>query len=79
MATCTIPANFFEEQWTQNHPQYLSGFSRALFPTSFLEMAVDSQRDSSTLMLAGAEILVVLASLLPHLGFLKIAEVVEVK
>ena len=56
MATCTIPANFFG---TQNHPQYLSRFSPALFPTSFLEMAVDSQRDTSTLMLAAAEILVV--------------------
>ena len=30
----------FEEQWTQNHPQYLSGLSRALFPTTFLEIAV---------------------------------------
>ena len=30
-----ILANFFEEQWTQNHPQYLSGLSRALFPTTF--------------------------------------------
>ena len=29
-----------EEQWTQNHPQYLSGLSRALFPTTFLEIAV---------------------------------------
>ena len=32
--------NFFEEEWTQNHPQYLSGLSRALFPTTFLEIAV---------------------------------------
>ena len=39
----TSPAvlqNFFEKQCTQNHPQYLSGLSRALYPTSFLEIAV---------------------------------------
>ena len=30
----------FEKQWTKNHPQYLSGLSRALFPTTFLEIAV---------------------------------------
>ena len=29
-----ILSNFFEKQWTQNHPQYLSGLSRALFPTT---------------------------------------------
>ena len=28
--------NFFEEQSTQNHPQYLSGCLRVLFPTIFL-------------------------------------------
>ena len=35
-----IILNFFEEQWTQNHPQHLSGLSRALFPTTFLQIAV---------------------------------------
>ena len=40
MASCAILSNFFEEQRTQNHPQYLSGLSRALFPTTFLEIAV---------------------------------------
>ena len=36
-----ILSNFFEEQCrAQNHPQYLSGLSRALFPTTFLEIAV---------------------------------------
>ena len=40
MASCVILSNFFEEQRTQNHPQYLSGLSRALFPTTFLEIAV---------------------------------------
>ena len=35
-----ILSNFSEEQWTQNHPQCLSGLSRALFPTTFLEKAV---------------------------------------
>ena len=35
-----ILSNFFEEQRTQNHPQCLSGLSRALFPTTFLEIAV---------------------------------------
>ena len=37
--------NFFEEQSTQNHPQYLSGLSRALFPTTFLEIAVYVRRE----------------------------------
>ena len=40
MASCALLSNFFEEQRTQNHLQYLSGLSRALFPTSFLEVAV---------------------------------------
>ena len=31
---------FSEEQWIQNHPQCLSGLSRAIFPTTFLEIAV---------------------------------------
>ena len=35
-----ILSNFFEEQWTQNHPQSLSGLSRALFSTTFFEIAV---------------------------------------
>ena len=35
-----ILSNFFEKQRTQNHPQCLSGLSRALFPTTFLEIAV---------------------------------------
>ena len=29
-----------EEQCTENHPQYLSRLTRALFPTNFLEIAV---------------------------------------
>ena len=40
MASCAILSNFFEEHWTQNHPQCLSRLSRALFPTNFLEIAV---------------------------------------
>ena len=40
MASRVILSNFFEEQWIQNHPQYLSGLSCALFPTTFLEIAV---------------------------------------
>ena len=39
-ASSAILSNFFEEKWTQNHPQYLLGLSRALFPTTFLEIAV---------------------------------------
>ena len=38
---------FFGEQGRQNHPQYLSGLSRALFPTTFLETAVDLMLISS--------------------------------
>ena len=40
MASPVILSNFCEEQRTQTHPQYLSGLSRALFPTTFLEVAV---------------------------------------
>ena len=40
MVSRAVLANFFEEQWTQNHPQYPSGLSRTLFPTTFLEIAV---------------------------------------
>ena len=40
MASRAIIWNLFEKQWTKNHPQYLSGLSRALFPTTFLETAV---------------------------------------
>ena len=40
MASRAILSNFFEQQWTQNHPQNLSGLSRELFPTTFLEIAV---------------------------------------
>ena len=44
MTSPAILSNFFEKQWTQNHPQYLSGLSRALYPTTFLEIAVYSFR-----------------------------------
>ena len=40
VASPAILSNFFGEQGRQNHPQYLSGLSRALFPTTFLETAV---------------------------------------
>ena len=36
----SILSNFSEEQWIQNHPQCLSGLPCALFPTTFLEIAV---------------------------------------
>ena len=41
-----ILSNFFEKKRTQNHPQCLSGLSRALFPTTFLERAVYKLRFS---------------------------------
>ena len=37
MDSRAILSNLFEKQSTKNHPQYLSGLSRALFPTTFLE------------------------------------------
>ena len=40
MASRAILSNSFDEQRTQNHPQYLSGFSRVFFPTTFLKIAV---------------------------------------
>ena len=42
---CFKLLSFSEEQWTQNNPQYLSGLSRALFPTTFLEIAVNYNWD----------------------------------
>ena len=35
MASRAILSNFFENQWTQNHAQYLSGLSHGLHPTTF--------------------------------------------
>ena len=46
MSSSAILSNFFEEERTQNYPQYLSGLSRALFPTTFLEIAVYAQCSS---------------------------------
>ena len=40
MASPAIVSNVFEKQWTQDHPRYISGLSRALYPTTFLEIAV---------------------------------------
>ena len=40
-------SNFFEKQWTQNRPHNLSGLSHALFPTTFLEIAVNKKRSTS--------------------------------
>ena len=42
VASRAILSNLFGEQGRQNHPQYLPGLSRALFPTTFLETAVCS-------------------------------------
>ena len=44
MASRAILANFFEEQWTQNHLQYLSELSHALFATASLKIAVYTAR-----------------------------------
>ena len=38
LCPCAILSNFFEEQCTQSHPQLFSWLSRALFPTTFLEL-----------------------------------------
>ena len=46
MASRAILSNFFDEQWTQNHPQYLSGLSHALFSTTFFEIAVSECKSS---------------------------------
>ena len=40
-------SNFFEKQWTQHRPQNLSGLSHALFPTTFLKIAVNTNRSTS--------------------------------
>ena len=43
MASRAILSNFFEEQCPQSHPRYLSGLSRAFFPPTFLEIAVNNK------------------------------------
>ena len=48
VASRAILSNFFGEQGRQNHPQYLWGLSRALFPTTFLETAVHGKQLMST-------------------------------
>ena len=40
LASSAILSNFFEEQCTQNHPQYLSGLLHGLSPKLFLKIAV---------------------------------------
>ena len=40
MASPAILSNFVEEQWTQNHLQYLYSLSQALFPRTVLEKAL---------------------------------------
>ena len=40
MTSPAILSNFFENQCTQNHPQYLLGLSQSLYPTTFLKIAV---------------------------------------
>ena len=47
MASRVMFSNFFDEQWTQNHPQYLSGLSCDLFSTAFFEIECISSRLSS--------------------------------
>ena len=42
-ASCAILSNFFEELRTQNRPQYLSGLSRTLFSTTFLEIGLHNK------------------------------------
>ena len=42
MTSPAILLNFFEKQCTQNHPQYLSGLSHALYATTFLKIAVQA-------------------------------------
>ena len=42
MASHAILSNFFDEKWTQNHPQYFSGLSRPLLRPTFLEMPVNN-------------------------------------
>ena len=47
MASRAILSNSFEEQRNQNHPQYLSGFSLALFPTTCLKIAVYTKENDT--------------------------------
>ena len=53
MASRAILSNFFEEQRTQNHPQYFSGIVTCnvarTFPTTFLGIAVYTGSDFKTI------------------------------
>ena len=59
MASPAILSNFFEKQWTQNHPQDFSGLSRALYPTTFLKIAVNGtlRRDAAKTRLIEEQVL----------------------
>ena len=46
MVSRPVLSNFFEEEWTQNHPQYLLGLSHALLTTTFLKIAVYRRKTS---------------------------------
>ena len=46
-------SNFFEKQLTQHHSQDLLGLSRALFPTTFLEVAYMLLKIRSILRFSG--------------------------
>ena len=48
MASPAILSSFLGQQGTQNHPQYFSGLSRALFPTTFLEIADKNKQTNKT-------------------------------
>ena len=45
MTSPAILSNFFEKQCTQNQ-QYLTGLSRALYPTTFLEITVYNRQSN---------------------------------
>ena len=49
--SCRTYFYFIEKQWTQNHPQYLSGLLHALYPTTFLEIAVKGHLEVILLVL----------------------------
>ena len=65
-ASPAIFSNFFGEQSRQNHPQYLSGLSRELFPTTFLETDVYSRVSIKRDSFFELQILSSLVTLTPH-------------
>ena len=54
--TVAVELIFSEEQWTQNHPQYLSRLMREIFPTTFFEIGLCAGTKTIPGVVSGASV-----------------------